>query len=288
MRINITVILTLTFRSEACALVSLGSRRALSPKTNTCLSFIVYPSCRSFLLHRKRSRHRQLHQWPWMAQKHFFPQDGMGIYSTSLYTRNMTRFVGPVLLFFCAILTHTARSSQQRRKHSRQNGLDEFLRLMDSRCEQSRFYDGCIQWQSFRVKTKNILYTVYWYVFPGTRGIRLTIGCSVHFFKCRRKQGEESLLRRLCFCQDLLKKKRLQEMNDMASTMPSEIDVFFFTEIGGSWGIWKSLQPPWKIRMNQTPTQNRTHPRRSFRLRRRTCAKGAKQLRMDSHRKSHK
>lgn len=159
MRINITVIFTLTFRSEACALVSLGSRRALSHKTNTCLSFIVYPSCRSFLLHRKHSRHRQLHQWPWMAQKHSFPQDGMGIYSTSLYTGNMTRFVGPVLLFFRAILTHTARSSQQRRKHSRQNGLDEFLRLMDSRREQSRFYDGCIQWQSFRVKTKNILYT---------------------------------------------------------------------------------------------------------------------------------
>lgn len=100
MRINITVIFTLTFRSEACALVSLGSRRALSHKTNTCLSFIVYPSCRSFLLHRKHSRHRQLHQWPWMAQKHSFPQDGMGIYSTSLYTGNMTRFVGPVLLFF--------------------------------------------------------------------------------------------------------------------------------------------------------------------------------------------
>lgn len=79
---------------------------------------------------------------------------------------------------------------------------------------------------------QNKEYTVYWYVFPGTRGIRLTIECSLHFFKCRRKQGEESLLRRLCFCQDLLKKKRLQEMNDMASTMPSEIDVFFHRDWG--------------------------------------------------------
>ena len=83
---------------------------------------------------------------------------------------------------------------------------------------------------------QNKEYTVYWYVFPGTRGIRLTIGCSLHFFKCRRKQGEESLLRRLCFCQDLLKKKRLQEMNDMASIMPSEIDVFFSQRLGAVGG----------------------------------------------------
>ena len=282
MRINITVIFTLTFRSEACALVSLGSRRALSHKTNTCLSFIVYPSCRSFLLHRKHSRHRQLHQWPWMAQKHSFPQDGMGIYSTSLYTGNMTRFVGPVLLFFRAILTHTARSSQQRRKHSRQNGLDEFLRLMDSRREQSRFYDGCIQWQSFRVKTKNILYTGMFSQVLEESDWLLDVVCissSADGNKVKNHSFAAFVFARISWRRSAYRRWTTWPASCLQKLM------FFFTEIGGSWGIWKSLQPLWKIRMNQTPTQNWTHPRRSFRLRRRTCAKGAKQLRMDSHRK---
>ena len=112
------------------------------------------------------------------------------------------------------------------------------FRLMDSRREQSIFYNGCIQWPFFFAKTHFeylwiccILYTgMFFQVLEESESNwQLDVVCI--FLKCKRIQGDESLLRCLCFCQDLLKKKRLQEMNDMASTMP-KLMVFFHRDWG--------------------------------------------------------